>query len=49
MHDCDNRPWFKKLKEVFPITHIPAEYYMEELKKLVLIMSAITSKGPMWL
>ena len=33
MHGCDNRPWFKKLKEVFPITHIPAEYYMEELKK----------------
>ena len=32
MHGCDNRPWFKKLKEVFPITHIPAEYYMEELK-----------------
>ena len=33
MHGCDNRPWFKKLKEGFPITHIPAEYYMEELKK----------------
>ena len=33
MHGCDNRPWFKKLKEVFPITHISAEYYMEELKK----------------
>ena len=33
MHGCDNRPWFKKLKEVFPITHIPAEYYMEELKR----------------
>ena len=33
MHGCDNRPWFTKLKEVFPITHIPAEYYMEELKR----------------
>ena len=33
MHGCDNRPWFKKLKEVFPKTHISAEYYMEELKK----------------
>ena len=33
MNDYDNRTWFKKLKEVFPITHIPAKYYMEELKK----------------
>ena len=33
MHGCENLPWFKKLKEIFPITHITAEYYMEELKK----------------
>ena len=33
MHGCENLPWFKKLKETFPVTHITAEYYMEELRK----------------